>query len=398
MKILRLFLTGLLLASNGASAATIATEKSPVPAPYSGAYQPIGVDEIGLWHEEDDEERKLAASPLLIRDEDLTQYVKSVLCKTVGIDRCNSVRIYIIRTPLFNASMSPNGTMRVLSGLLLRVHNEAELGTVLGHEFGHFEKRHTLSQFKARRSGTDLLAWAAVLAAASPSNQAIDNYRNIELSVYGNLFRFSRDQEREADKLAISYLNSSSLPPQFASAIWENVMAEAAASASSRGLPKPNYKAIAFSASHPPDGERASYLKELADPQGATRNDGAESYRAHMSKWLPEFMSDQVKLNDFGASEFLITSWGSLGWTPWLWLARGDLYRTRGAPRDLINAIEFYDNAIALDPKLSAAYRGKALALLKTGQMERGQKILATYLDMRPEAPDAALLRTMIQK
>lgn len=391
-------MAALALASNGVSQEAVAIEAHPVPPPYSGAYQPIGVDEIGWWHEDDENERKLAASPLVIRDENLSNYVKSVLCKTVGSDRCNSVRIYIVRTPFFNASMSPNGTMRVWSGLLIRVHNEAELGTVLGHEFGHFEKRHTLNHFKAARSGTDLLAWAAVLAAAYPSNQSIQNYRDIELSVYGNLFRYGRDQEREADLLSISYLNNSTLPPQAAAAIWENTMAEASASASSRGLPKPNYKAIAFTASHPPEAERAGYLKALANPQGAARDSGGESYRMHMAKWLPEFMNDQIKLNDFGASEYLITSWGNLGWTPWLWLARGDLYRARGNQRDLINAIEFYGNAIALDPKLSAAYRGQALALLKTGQIESGQKVLATYLTMQPDAPDAPLLRSMLQK
>jgi hypothetical protein len=35
----------------------------------------------------------LAASPLLIRDEKLTAYVKSVLCEPIGQDRCKSKSI-----------------------------------------------------------------------------------------------------------------------------------------------------------------------------------------------------------------------------------------------------------------------------------------------------------------
>jgi predicted Zn-dependent protease len=114
-------------------------------------YQPTGVDEIGLWREDDEQERALAASPIVIRDEALTSYVKGVLCAAVGQDRCNATRIYILREPSFNATMVPNGTMRVYSGLLLRVHSEAELAAILGHEFGHFEKRHGLQEFKAKR-------------------------------------------------------------------------------------------------------------------------------------------------------------------------------------------------------------------------------------------------------
>src|SRR3546814_1178828 len=94
---------------------------------YEGAYQPKGVDEIGLWQRDDEYERALVASPVVIRDEALSAYVKSVLCRAVGTDRCDATRVYILREPTFNATMSPNGTMRVYSGLLLRVRSEAEL-------------------------------------------------------------------------------------------------------------------------------------------------------------------------------------------------------------------------------------------------------------------------------
>lgn len=135
-------LVGLLGVAAVAMPVTAATKQkatqAPPPPPFEGVYQPQGVDEMGLWKEDDETERKLANSPLVIRDEALNNYVRSVLCKTVGNDRCNSVRIYILRIPIFNATMSSNGTMRVYSGLLLRATSEAELGSVLGHEFGHF--------------------------------------------------------------------------------------------------------------------------------------------------------------------------------------------------------------------------------------------------------------------
>src|SRR3546814_7901660 len=119
---------------------------------------------------------------------------------SVGTDRCDATRVYILREPTFNATMSPNGTMRVYSGLLLRVRSEAGLAAVLGHEFGHFEKRHALMQFKAARGGSDLLAWSALLASMSPRYNTKRAYQDMKISVYGSFFRFGRDQERRSEE------------------------------------------------------------------------------------------------------------------------------------------------------------------------------------------------------
>src|SRR3546814_10740652 len=66
-------------AATVSSAATGQSKIAPPPPPYIGAYQPKGVDEIGLWRQEDEDERALANSPILIRDEALNSYVKNVL-------------------------------------------------------------------------------------------------------------------------------------------------------------------------------------------------------------------------------------------------------------------------------------------------------------------------------
>jgi predicted Zn-dependent protease len=286
--------------------------------------------------------------------------------------------------------------MRVFSGLFLRVRNEAELGAVLGHEFGHFESRHTLNAFKARRSSSDLLAWSALLTSMSTSYSVHRSFQDLQLAVYGSLFRHSRDQEREADLLGLSYLNGSQLRPQGAEAVWRTIMAEGESSARARGLKKPNYKAIAFTASHPPEGERASYLSRLADPAGADRDDGSVRYREALSPWLPMLLEDQVKLNDFGASDFLIENLAEGGWTAELWFARGELYRMRGSPRDFANAVTFYENAIKADPAHAMARRGLGLSLIKAGRSTEGQAALTEYLSMKPDASDAKMIKLLL--
>ena len=369
---------------------------APMPPPYEGAYQPRGVDEIGMWREDDESERRLAASSLVIRDEKLSSYVRKVLCDTVGEDRCSATRIYIMRDPTFNASMSPNGTLRIFSGLFLRVHSEAELAAVLGHEFGHFERRHTLEHFKSSRTGTDILAWGAVLAGISATYSTRNSYRDLELSIYGSLYRNERNQEREADLLGVSYLNKSTLRPQAAAQVWKNVIAEIEASTSVKGLKKPNFSAIAFTASHPPNAERAAYLSELALADGAARGDRSAQYKAALAEWLPQFLEDQIKLNDFGASEYIINSLGEGGWTASLWFARGELYRNRGNQRDHVNAIDFYMKSIAMGGVKPDAYRGLGLSLLKTGRPVEGVSALRRYLELKTDATDAAMIRAML--
>ncbi|MFD1033703.1 M48 family metalloprotease [Sphingomonas hankookensis] len=365
---------------------------APPPPPYAGVYQPQGVDEIGFWREADEDERALANAPEVIRDEALNAYVRGVLCSTVGKDRCAATRIYLLRTPVFNASMTPNGTMRVFSGLLLRVRNEAELGAILGHEFGHFELRHSLAKFKARRTGSDLLSWAAVFASMSPGYQTRSNFNDLQWSVYGNLYRYDRNTEREADLLGLGYLNAGTLRPQAAASVWRNVMAEGEASSRARGLSKPRFDQLAFTASHPPSAERALTLAALADPGGEARDDGAARYAMALAPWLPMFLDDQIKLNDFGASDFLIAELAKNGWTAPLWLARGELYRARGNPRDLVIAAEFYTNATTADPELADAYRGLGLSLLKTRRPSEGRVALRRYLILKPDAKDAGMI------
>ena len=386
-------LLGLALAVPASAAAPKAkTAPAPAPPAFAGLYQPQGVDEAGLWRQDDESERALVNAPLVVRDQALTSYVHGVLCKAVGADRCKSVRTYVLRVPEFNASMSPNGTMRVYTGLLLRTRSEAELAAILGHEFGHFERRHSLNGFKAHRAGTDMLSWAAVLTSMAGTREAYQGFADLRNAVFGGLAKYNRDQEREADLLGIGYLNVSALRPHSASRVHRNLILEREASAAARGLRKPDFDRVLFFASHPPTGERADYLYALAAPDGEGRDDGADRYQAALKTWLPQFLDDQVAVNDFGASDFIIGRLAETGWTADLWRARGDLFRVRGNPRDLMNATDFYAKAVALDPALAEAHRGLGLSLVKTGRVAEGRTALKRYLELKPQAPDAAMI------
>ena len=113
----------------------------------------IESEEASLWMMMDRVEGNLKTSGRVVDDPALNAYVSGLVCRLAG-PYCGDVRVYVVRAAGFNASMAPNGSMRVWTGLLLRSRNEAQLAFVLGHELGHYLRRHSL-QALARDTGDD---------------------------------------------------------------------------------------------------------------------------------------------------------------------------------------------------------------------------------------------------
>lgn len=351
-------------------------------------YKPIDDDERGLWLQMDEHERTINYSKFLVKDPDLNEYVRKVLCKTVGEVNCKATRIYIMRTPHFNASMAPNGMMVVWTGLLLRTRNEAELASVLGHEFSHFENLHSIQSFRDIRAKTDAMAWISVI---SGSAGALASF-----GLLGLVFDFNRDMEREADILSLDHLVDGGYDPMASSAIWEQLRAEMDATAAERKVKSRKDKNDGFFSTHPNTGERMEYLRDAAskkDREGKSL--GVDEYRSALSSWWPKLIDDQIKLNDFGATEFLLGKLADQGWTPELLYARGELYRSRGRAGDFEKAVEFYQQSIASGAQFSENWRGLGLSLLRSGAKEEGQAALRNYIARQPDAPDKAMISMM---
>ena len=371
-----------------AAGAPVKSKQAQLP-PYAGAYQPQGVDERGIWMEADEDERALRDSRFVIHDAPLEGFIHGVLCRTVGADRRNGVRIYIVRVAAPNADMAPNGFMRIWTGLLLRVRSEAELGAVLAHEFGHFEERHTLAAYRQQRRAGDIAAWASFLG----SGGAI-----VQMSAIGSIFSFNRNQERAADSRAFVYLASSPYRPGAAADFWERMMDEADATAAGRKQRSHRYDRVAFFATHPPDLERATTLRARAVKEGDEGEDAVAGYRSALAKWRPEFLADQLKLNDFAGSEYLLGQLAEDGWTADLLFARGELYRLRGNPRDLVSAAQFYRDAIAQGATDPAVHKSLGIVLLRSNAGAEGRQALQHYLALAPDAKDASMISALIEQ
>ncbi|SFP50155.1 M48 family metallopeptidase [Sphingomonas rubra] len=359
--------------------------------PVAAGYLPQDKDERGLWMQVDEAERQLKTSNFLLRDPALNAYVRGVFCRTVGAEACAGVRIYLLRTADFNAAMMPNGTMMVYSGLLLRVRDEAQLAAVLGHEFTHYQYRHSLRNFRDAKTKANAVAWLSMIPVAGYAAAAA--VTAVQIGVLGSVYSFSRDMEREADAGSIPLMAKAGYDPGEAARVWEQLRAEQDATAAARGTKSRKDRTGGLFASHPPTAERVANLRALAAAQPAgERTDGRGAYRAALKPWWPQLVDDQVKLNDFGATEYLLGHLAEDGWMAELLYARGELYRQRGRPDDLAQAAGFYGQAVALADAPVEAWRGLGLSALRAGREDEGRAALKTYLAKRPEAGDRAMI------
>lgn len=367
-------------------------EPKPVGSPSAVGYLPIGTDEKGVWAEAEEDERELKTSKLVIRDPGVNAYLRAVLCRTIGEASCANVRIYLVRIPDFNASMSPNGTLRIHTGLLLRVRDEAELAAVLSHEFTHFEHRHGLNGLKKRREAA---SWGAWLTVASGLTSQPRNYFPTFLAAY---YSYGRDQERDADLSGLKLLNSAGYRTMAASSIWLRLREEKDAQAAALGVRSLKDRDYGPFLSHPMDVERMTYLAREAQAMGTDKSfEGLTEFRQAMAPIWPMLIDDQIRLNDFGASEYLLANLARGDWTGPLLYARAELYRARAKGGDLLTAETLYRQAIVGGDAPAGAWRGLGLTLTRTGNLADARSAISEYLKHNPEAPDRAMLSAIAE-
>jgi predicted Zn-dependent protease len=160
----------------------------------------------------------------------------------------------VLRAAGFNASMAPNGSMRIWTGLLLRSRNEAQLAFVLGHELGHNLRRHSLQRWREVRETTNTLVFfkvATAVAGVGLTGALAD------IVALGALYSFSRDNEREADDLGFERMAEYGYDAGEAAAVWEALLEEKEA-ADEPGR-------MIFFSTHPSGEERAATLRALAE-------------------------------------------------------------------------------------------------------------------------------------
>jgi beta-barrel assembly-enhancing protease len=366
-------------------------------------YRPVDKDEKGIWGLMDRVEEEVSGSNLLIKDPALNSYLKDLIGR-VGGPAAQDMRIYLARIPEFNAVMFPTGFTVVFSGLLLRMRNEAQLAGVIAHESGHFLRKHQIRQWRDARMKTDIfsiLAMGAGVAGGAAGFYAGDLVQLAQLGTILTLLRYSRTLEAEADAMGVRQIAQAGMRPMAMSETWEQLIGELDASAKYRR--RKRQKRISLFETHPSPDSRMADLKvsaaEVTAP-GRLYDDGHARYVKALASIRPMLLDDQVKLNDPGASQYIIDTLAKDGWNGLLRFYEGEVWRLRNSQSkgDEARAAQGYAAAVQYPDAPADAWRWHGLMLSKTGRTAEAKAAFSRYLAMAPNAPDAPFIRQMLQQ
>ena len=355
----------------------------------------LSSDEAGIWRAMDRSEQALKTSGRLVRDVELSAYIRDVACR-VAEDHCGDVRVFVIDNPIFNASMTPNGTMRVHTGLLLRVRNEAELAAVLGHETGHYLRRHTYQRMQDIIEKTNFLVFFQIALAVGGVPSPVGQVSGIILQ--GSIAAFSRDNEREADGYGSLLLYRTGYDPREAANIWERITKEMEAKDDDE--PRP-----IFYASHPPNKERQQVLSELgtmlADKM-EQKDLGRDRFLAIAGPRRAKWLRQETHLRQLKRSEALFDMMLEDGFNPAeINYFKGELYRLRNdeEEKDAEKALEFYQTALDAEGAPPAEiYRSLGLLYRQQDDNLKAADAFRTYLTRNPGADDRLFIENLINR
>ena len=331
----------------------------------------------------DREEARLRRSPFVMRDPELSGYVQDVACRLAG-DHCPDVRVVLVRTPLFNASMAPNGLMQVWTGLLLRLDNEAQLAAILGHEIGHYLSRHSIQRMRDIKSSAAAGQFLALFGLAGVVGQ---------VALMASMFAYSRDQEREADRVGLTLMRREGYEPLEAPRVWSNLLLEMDA----RRDRDPGRNSALF-ATHPSPEERQVELKRLAETAAGGRK-SREAWESLIKPHRRGWLADEVKRGQHEESiAFLTRMMNDAPAQPEYAFARGEIYRLRGAPTDLDAALADFQAAAGMGSEPPETHRGMGLIYRARKQFLEAKASLQRYLETAPDAPDSPMIKAYIEE
>jgi predicted Zn-dependent protease len=187
-----------------------------------------------------------------IDDPVITEYINRVGQNVVlHSDARIPFTIKVIDSVEVNAFALPGGFFYVNKGLILAADSEAEVAGVMAHEIAHVTARHAVeNQAKGMLAQVGLIAGSIFLGGIPGA--ILQNGAGFGLGA--GFAKFSRDAEREADKLGVQYLYAAGYDPGAMSTMFEKL--------ASQNKKKPGFFAKTFG-SHPQSIDRLEASKAL---------------------------------------------------------------------------------------------------------------------------------------
>jgi len=186
----------------------------------------------------------------LYRDPAVQRYVSDVGMRMVRYTGREDLpwEFKVVDSKQINAFALPGGKVYITRGLLMKLENEAQLASILGHEAGHVAHRHSVEQLERAQ----ILQGAAALAGIVAGSGAVGDITQMVSGLA--MMKYSRDQEKEADLTGLDYMTRRGYDPRAMVRSMEIIKQ------ASGGKSPPE-----FLSTHPNPGNREEYLQETIE-------------------------------------------------------------------------------------------------------------------------------------
>ncbi|HOS11808.1 MAG TPA: M48 family metallopeptidase, partial [Candidatus Aminicenantes bacterium] len=198
----------------------------------------------------------------LYQDAALSAYLNTVARRMVPYTHRRTLEYHfaVLDTPVENAFAAPGGYIYVTRGLLAMMNSEAELATVVGHELGHVNARHSVREYSKQLLLTGGLVVGSLL---SRDVAKVAPFLMVGLQVL--FLKFSRDDEYQADSLGVLYSRGAGYSPAQMIPFFRSI--QKLEEKAGGGMKLPN-----FLSTHPLTEKRIEEAEKMLEPQDAERN------------------------------------------------------------------------------------------------------------------------------
>jgi predicted Zn-dependent protease len=336
--------------------------------------------------EEADREAEQLSRTARIHDEPaLDSYLAAMVSRLMAgspLSDAPPIRVTVLRDVAPSAFMLPNARLFVHTGLLARLHNEAQLAAILGRETVHLTERHAL---RADRNAPDTSG--AAVSSPIPA-------QGLPLTYTAAVTGYGRDLEREADAAGLTRVALAGYDPREALLAFEWLRGEP-------GRPSPSER---YYLSNPARlDERLAGARKWLQANGSDTSfealtRGSEDYALRTRLAVRENAGLEIRAGRYGLGRSQLDRVLALTpGDPVAYLYYGDLHRLAAQrtsrPEDraplVEQAREAYARAIALDPAFPDPFRQLGFLYYQTRDNPRAREAFERYLALNPDAPDA---------
>ena len=140
------------------------------------------------------------------------------------------IGLVVIKDPQINAFAVPGGLFALNTGLITSAKNLDEIAGVMAHEIAHVAQRH-YSRSQEAFKGQGLLALAGILVGAAIASKADGDVGSAvmlgtQAALMDKQLSYSRNQEREADRVGMQFMYSAGYNPQSMADYFETMHRE----------------------------------------------------------------------------------------------------------------------------------------------------------------------------